>query len=258
MTSPLGIVAAGVGAAVGIVALGPLGAIPGAVLGWVGRVGAAVPRNPARPEVAPRELQQPWRTYVERAQASDRRFATAVERSRPGPLRDRLGEIGERVQAGLAESWEVAQRGQALTEARREVDVAAIAAELADTRARLAATSGPGTANHDGATYAATVEALEAQLGAAQRMESLISRADAQLRLLDARMSEAVTRAIELSAPAGDVGDLGSLGDDVDSVVSEMEILRQALDEARGGPSFPVVPLDASGEGRPGRSGGER
>jgi hypothetical protein len=238
MTSPLGILAAGAGAALGILAIGPLAAVPGAALAWAARVAAAVPRDTSRADVAPRRLGQPWRTYVERAQASEARFAAAVRRTRPGPLRDRLNDIGERLQAAVVESWEIAQRGQALSDARREIDVAGVTNELASARQWREATVERGGADPSASgaagrgTYAATISALEAQLGAARRMDDFIARADAQLRLLDARMAEAVTRAIDLSAPTGDDGDLEPLGEDVDSVVTEMELLRQALDEA--------------------------
>jgi hypothetical protein len=52
------------------------------------------------------------------------------------------------------------------------------------------------------------------------------------LRLLDARLSEAATRAIELSVRAHDPSDLAGLGEDVDVLVTDLEALRLALDEA--------------------------
>ena len=237
MTSPLGILAAGGGAALGIVALGPLGAVPGAIVGWVARVAAAVPAGGPPAAASPRGLQEPWRGYVQRVRASEARFAAAVEAARPGPLHDRLAEIGERVAAGVTEAGEIARRGQALTGARRQVDTAAVATDLAAARAR---TQGAGP--DGGATHAGIVEALEAQLDSARRLDGLIGGADAKLRLLDARMAEAVARAIELSAPVDDdavLGPLGvhlgaDLGADVDEVVTEMELLRRALDETRG------------------------
>jgi hypothetical protein len=237
MTSPLGILLAGAGAAAGIVALGPVGGVVGAAVAWGGRVLAAVPRAPAGPDIQPRTLGQPWRSYVERAQASQRRFDAAVRRARAGPLADRLAQIGDRVGTGVEESWEVAQRGHSLAEARRQIDVDAIVGDLKTTRRVLdnPASGEPGR-EFNRETYARTAEALGAQLASARRLEDVITRADAELRLLDARLAEAVTRAIELSAHAGDANDLGRLGDDVDGVVSEMEALRQALDEA-GRPS---------------------
>jgi hypothetical protein len=55
-----------------------------------------------------------------------------------------------------------------------------------------------------------------------------------QLRLLDARLDEAVARAVELSL-SGDSGKLTGLDSDVDDLVAEMEALRQALEETGGG-----------------------
>jgi hypothetical protein len=234
MTSPLGILAAGVGAALGIAALGPLAAIPGALAGWAVRVAAAVPGGGRTAAVSSRGLEQPWRGYVQRVQSSEARFAAAVARTRPGPLHDRLAEIGERVTAGVGEAWEIARRGQALSEARRHVDTAGVAGELAAARARM-----PGA----GIAGEGIVEALEAQLGSARRLDEQIAAADAKLRLLDARMAEAVARAIELSAPTGDGVEVGALGDDVDEVVTEMELLRQALDEAGDDLTGGISPL---------------
>jgi hypothetical protein len=196
---------------------------------------AALPRAPGKPAIEPRALDQPWRTYVERAEDSRRRFDAAVRRARAGPLADRLALIGQRVGAGVEESWAVAQRGNALSEARRQIDVDAIVNDLKATRRALddPESQAPGR-ELKRRTLAGTAEALTAQLSSARRLEDVITRADAELRLLDARLAEAVTRAIELSVHAGDDSDLGQLGEDVDGVVSEMETLRQALDEAGG------------------------
>ena len=60
-----------------------------------------------------------------------------------------------------------------------------------------------------------------------------------RLRLLDARLDEAVTRAIELSVRADGPEELRGLGDDIDTLVGDMESLRQGLDE-----------VDASSSGR--------
>jgi hypothetical protein len=50
--------------------------------------------------------------------------------------------------------------------------------------------------------------------------------------MLNARLDEAVARAIELSVHAGSVDELNSLGTDVQGVVDDMEALRQGLEEA--------------------------
>ena len=66
--------------------------------------------------------------------------------------------------------------------------------------------------------------------------------------LLDARLDEAVTRAIELSVRADNPDELSGLGDDIDALVGDMESLRQGLDEVdatsagRGVASLPPTP----------------
>lgn len=232
MMSPLGILAAGAGAAAGILTgFGPVAAVAGGIAAWGTRVLVAVPRGPSRPEIDPSSLSQPWRRFVEEAVANRMRFDRAVRRARAGPLASRLQEIADRIDAGVDQSWEIAQRGQLLTEARGQVDVQTVRARLQEVQQKLAV---PGSSSVRG-TLEQTAQALDAQLAAARRMEDVISGADAQLRLLDARMAEAVTRAVELSARAGDASDLAGIGQDVEGVVSEMEALRQALDEASPG-----------------------
>ncbi|MDQ3974558.1 MAG: hypothetical protein M3276_09545, partial [Actinomycetota bacterium] len=79
-----------------------------------------------------------------------------------------------------------------------------------------------------------TVQALAAQLESTERIAAVARDTRDRLRLLDARLDEAVARAVELSLRAGDPIELGGLGDDVDSLVGEMETLRQALEETGG------------------------
>ena len=172
-------------------------------------------------------LSQPWRGYVERALAQRGRFWQVAERSGTGPLGQQLRLIAGRVDAGVGESWEVAQRGHALSQARGAVPVLDVQRQLDQTRQWL---TNPGLDAETRVTYERTIEALEAQVASAKRMENVIGRADAQLRLLDARLGEAVARVAELSSGA-DTAALGSVGDDVEGVVTEMEALRQALEE---------------------------
>jgi hypothetical protein len=159
---------------------------------------------------------------VRNAQTAQRKFAEAVRNARQGPLRDRLNDIGNRLADGVQECWRVACQGQVLSDARRQLETADAARELS----QLQASAGAAGDAHD-----ATVAALQAQLQSAQRMDRTIADARDRLRLLDARMDEAVARAIELSARGGDV-DLGGLTSDVDGLVGDMEALRQGLEEA--------------------------
>ena len=57
-----------------------------------------------------------------------------------------------------------------------------------------------------------------------------------RLRVLNAQLDEAVARAVELSVQADDVSDISPLTDDVESLVGELESLRQGLEETQGTP----------------------
>jgi hypothetical protein len=79
-------------------------------------------------------------------------------------------------------------------------------------------------------------------------MDRTIADAYDRLRLLDARIDETVTRTIELSVTQTDVEALAGLGAEVDSIVGDMEALRQAVDETRAaGRTAPPTTLPDTG-----------
>jgi hypothetical protein len=240
MTSPGGILLAGAGAAAAIVAGAPIVVAAGVgAAAWAARVAVAVPRNPTRERIDPFALSEPWRTFVREAQQARSAFDDAVRSTGEGPLRERLGQIGQRIADGVEESWRIARAGDALADARSRIDVGGISAQLSEIGGQL----GPGGRPVPGSPTAQTLEALGAQLDTARRMDSVITDTRDRLRLLDARLDEAVTRAIELSVRAQGPADLGGLSHDVDSLVGEMEALRQALDETdRPGPATATLP----------------
>ena len=222
MTSPLGILLAGVGAALGILTGG--GAIAAVGLGaaaWAGRVAVAVPRDPRADRIDPFTLGEPWRRAVQDALQAQARFQEAVSEARKGPLRDRMIEIAGRIDHGVDEAWRVARQGQALVEARKRIDVGEAQRELAEVEGR------PGSA------FEKTAESLRAQLASADRLGRTIEDARARLRLTNARLDEAVARAAELSVAADDVAQLEGLGDDVDALVTDLEALRLGLEEVQ-------------------------
>lgn len=235
MTSPTALVSAAAGA--GIVLLGglPLLAAPlGAAAGWTARVALAVPRGGRRERIDPFTLGEPWRRFVQGALQARARVSEGARRPPPGPLRDRLGEIGERVEVAVHQVWRIAQRGHALSQARRGLDPDAIRRQLAHLEA-----AGPAgeVGSHD-----ATLRAMRAQLETVERMDRVIDDSHARLRLLGARLDEAVARMLELSVHhAGDPAGLGGLGADVEGVVADMEALRQALDEVGGPDAGPGI-----------------
>jgi hypothetical protein len=233
--SPAAIVAAGGGASVAILAGAPLVAI--AAVGAIAYGAVVAFRLPRKPKpmrgIDPKTLSQPWARYVHEALGARRRFGEVVQSARSGPVRDRLVEIGSRIDAAVQECWRVARRGDALDEGVYSLN-------LREVTYRLDQIRGSRPAAEDASeSYDRTVEALEAQLASGERLARVAGDARQRLEVLDARLDESVARAVELSLSAGDASDLSGLGADVDQLVGDMEALRQGLEEAgraaRGG-----------------------
>lgn len=230
VTAPSSILTFGAAAAVGILAA-PV-TVPAAVVGlgaglaaYAAKVLLAVPKAEKRERIDPFGVNEPWRRFVAEALQARDRFDQSVAAMRSGPLRDTLDGIGDRLQVAVDECWRVARRGQAVADARAGIDVDTARYELAQLQHRA---TGPFV---DTSMVERTAEALRSQLASAERMERLLIETVDRLRLLDARMDETVTRAIELAVQADSPDDLGGLGADVDGLVLDMEALRQALDE---------------------------
>jgi hypothetical protein len=232
-TSPSAIVATGAGAAAAVLlGLGPIGAVLLGAAAWAVRVLAAVPR-PERSragEVQPRLIEQPWRSAVEQVQDSRRRFAQAVSMLEQGPLAERLSTVAERLDTAVEEAWRIARAGDLLSKGRRQIDTTRIGAELASARGTASSTRSEDL-----------VQALEAQMAAATRLDATIAETHERLMVLDARTDEAVTRAVELSVSQADPNSADDLAADVGGIVDDLEALRQAIEEtdrpeASGGP----------------------
>jgi hypothetical protein len=228
ITSPVGILLGAGAAAATIVAGVPLlAALPVGVAVWAGKVALSIPRGRRAERIDPFTLKEPWRRYVQEALQARNRFDEAVGRTRPGPLRDHLADIAERMHTGVEECWLIAKRGQALVDARRGIDLADVDRQLAEVVD--AQSAGSGAAPDPSLDRVA--QSLEAQRATAERLDRVIGQAHSELRMLDARLDEAVARTLELSAHAAADATVEGLGTDVDALVTEMESLRQALEE---------------------------
>ena len=142
MTSPLGIVLAGVGAAVALVA-----------------------------GLDPFVLAEPWRRYVQASLAAQARYERTVEATPDGPLKLRLADIGTRLQQGVSEVWQVASRGHDIDAGLKTLDVRSARAELQRLDQEPA-----------GSHTAATRDALAAQLATAARLQAVSTDARDRLR----------------------------------------------------------------------------
>jgi hypothetical protein len=232
LMSPSAIVLAGAGAAAAILGGLPLVAAAGVgAAAWAARVAFALPKRKRVTRVNPKDLAEPWRGFVQDAVAAQSRFDRTVERMRPGPLQDRLRAVGSRISDGVNECWGIACQGNELQSAYRQLDVQSVEAELKQLEAEKRTSKG----DPDHATSIdRAVTAVRSQLSSARRIGDVASDARDRLRVLNAQLDEAVARAVELSVHADSVGDVAPLGDDVDSIVGELEALRQGLEETGG------------------------
>lgn len=234
ITSPAAVLTAAVGASAGILLGAPL--VAAAVVGLAAHAGVValkMPRSPRQERVDPRQLREPWRRFVAEALDAQRRFEGAVRTARSGPLRDRLHELAERIEVAVRESWRIARHGEELELAMKQLEpLNVVASRLASVEADLA-----GERRGD-ERLEQTAAALRSQIASSERIGNVIRDTRDRLRLLDARLDESVARAVELSLQAGDGGDLGGLTSDVEVLVSEMESLRQALEETRAVPQI--------------------
>ncbi len=228
ITSPGTILLAGAGASAAILAGVPLAAA--AVVGglvWVGRIAMAVPRKARRVDVNPASVKEPWRSLVRQAQRAESRFDQVLSTTAPGPLKERLAEVDARVAVGVDECWRIAQRGNELSAAVADLDVADLQSQLQRAEAQAAR-------NPERADLTATAAAVGQQLASAERLAGVARDAEDRLRRLAAQLNEAVARAVELSLQSPDLGTLQPLGSDVDNLVGELESLRVALEETGG------------------------
>jgi hypothetical protein len=219
---PIPLIGTGVGALVGLVAAtDPIGAVVGALVG-VG-AGALVDRRRTGPRPAridPFTLRDPWRRAVQDALKARSRFREAVGRASDGPVRERLTAIGDRLTESVEACWRIARHGQAMADARRRIDVRELEAEAASLR----------DLDADGPHHGPTAAALESQLDTAWRLDVVVDDTRSRLRLLNARLDEAVARSLELSA-RGDRTALDPVVSDVQDVADDLESLRLALEE---------------------------
>lgn len=198
----------------------PASLMLGLICGGVATV-VALSRRKTPERVEPTQVGEPWRQRVAAALAARKRFERAIEGIAPGPLRERMGEVGGRLDVAVQECWHVARRGHHLDGAIGELGVPRIRSQL-DTL---------GAPRDGDEERAAIAGALQAQLDAADRLVAVSARTHDRLRLLNARMDEAVARAIELAASSTDATALRPLDADIEGLIVEFQALQAGLEE---------------------------
>jgi hypothetical protein len=255
--SPSAIILAGAGVGIGLLAGSVTLAVILGVVGWLLRMAFAVyrsrPRGRRLPVVTidPFAVPEPWRQYVRQALGARQRFDQTLSQWPPGPLHDRLMLLQPQIGQATEEVWAVAQRGAALSGTVRGVptgvaqpSIKQLSAELQRVQAERQRTSAPDPQ----AALGRSEEAIAAQLRAARRSEEAQGQVLDQLRLLTARLDEAVTQVAQLGLdPRGSEGGLDQVAGSVDALGEEISALHQGLQAAEAASSG----AEASGEGLP-------
>jgi hypothetical protein len=188
------------------------------VLTWIVRVliSTRIAKRVAGLErrIDPFALREPWRFFVRDALSVRQRFADALADADGGPLRERLREIEADLDQAVTVTWEVAQRGQQLTDARRRIEVASLERTLESTE--------PDDPRH---------RAAAAQKDSHDRLRAREEDTRVRLEVLDARLDETIVRASELATRTGGAIELDELAGQVTNMVDELDSLRIALDE---------------------------
>src|SRR2546430_14408330 len=141
---------------------------------------------------------------------AQRRYGRAVATAEPGPLHDRWGEIGGRLDAGVRECCRIGRRGAALDTGLAGLQTGVAWSDLmhgldnyrvpAELRERVQ----QGESIHDHPALAdelvkcgmdeqalEKLQALQAQVLSAQRLSKVAENARSRLELLNARLDEA-------------------------------------------------------------------
>lgn len=184
-------------------------------------------RRPAGPldEVQPGALPERWASPVQQALAARERYGRLVATLRPGPLRERVVVLAERVDAGVLATWQTAQRATELESVLAAIDVADA------TAAHKAAKRDLEQARRAGAVPSGLEERAEALADrhtSVSRLQNALDDSGTQLAIVEARLEAAVARIAELALRPE--ASAAALSDDLDQVVDELGALRRALD----------------------------
>lgn len=197
-----------------------------------------MPKKPGRGRIDPFGVSEPWRQHVQGALKARRRFEETLRTTRPGPSRDRLAEIGERINIGIDECWQIASRGHEIDKAVKRLNLPSARSNMELLRGRP---SDPSTA--------ATLASLQSQIDSGERLKAKSADVAQRLRLLEVRLSELSARASEVAVGTRDQV---AYGNDVEDVIAQLEGMRLALDETDRLSAPPAVDFGAETPERPG------
>jgi hypothetical protein len=177
-------------------------------------------RQPGDPlaHVDPRVVAPRFAPAVRAALAARARYADVVAGVGEGPVRDRLVDVGARIDAGVLAVWEAARRAGEIERTVAALDPERVIAEYKEAR-------------RDQADDPEREAALAARFASVQRLLNALDDTDDRLRTLDARLGAAVAGAAEVALGVGGDAAAEAVETELDDVVTELDALRVALRE---------------------------
>jgi hypothetical protein len=169
--------------------------------------------------VDPEALPSAYRGPVVDARRARAQFGEIVAGLSDGPLRTRLAELGDRVDAGVLAIWRTASQAATIERVAATLDPDRVTAELKQAR----------RAGAD----ASIVDVLQERFASIQRLLNARDELRDRLPVLEARLATAVARTAELTlvAPAVADAEVTRLTGEVDSLVLELDALYTATAE---------------------------
>lgn len=176
-----------------------------------------MPSKPTGVHIDAFAVSEPWRQHVQGAVKAKRRFDETLLAAPAGPSRDRLTEIGVRINRGVEECWHIASRGNEIDKAVKRMNLPSARSDLQLLQSRPT-----------DASTAQTVASLQSQIDTGERLKARSADIAQRLRLLEVRLSELATRASEVAVGASDQE---AYGHDVEDLIAQLEGMRLAIDE---------------------------
>jgi hypothetical protein len=195
-------------------------------------VPVADPREPdPREQLDLAALEPRWRTAVEEALESQNRFRSLVQRSSPGPLRDRLEEIGGPCRPRRPGRLGNRDRAQAGSQTVRAMHLERVTDRLKDARRRV----DPGCGRRGGhQTPADRGGPPPEQHGALNDLANGVDEGAVRLRMLDLRLDASVARAAQIVLRPDALQQLGLVDEELRMVVEQRSALQTGLDALPG------------------------
>ena len=181
--------------------------------------------------IDPVALPEPWRDFVQQALDAGVRFRAASEAWLAGPLRERLESLEPTVDAEVRAVWVAARQGATLSgrypPGSKRTAPSDLSAELAAVQMERSELRDGDRARREELDRAE--QALAAEVQASRRAQSTADAVADRLRFLVARLNEAVTSVVAVTAGPGGAGDVESAAGTIDGLAQELAALQAGI-----------------------------